>query len=70
MTDRKAKQRRLERAGYTHVSGWLNNKYAARVIDQIEMHREDVAKIADEPAKPRGRMASIDSSFVDEAGRP
>jgi hypothetical protein len=59
MTDRKAKQRRLERAGYIHVSGWLNARYAEKVFDQIEMHREDVAKIVAEPAKPRGRPETL-----------
>jgi hypothetical protein len=38
-----------------HVSGWLNARYAEKVIDQIEMHREDVAKLVAEPAKPLGR---------------
>jgi hypothetical protein len=54
-TERKTKKRRLEGAGYVHVSGWLRaGQFAARVEQQIAMHREDVERIGDEP-KPRGR---------------
>ena len=52
---RDTKRRRLERAGYVHVSGWVPAAYAARVAQQVEMHREDVARLLAEPAKPRGR---------------
>ena len=47
-------KRRLEAAGYVHVSGWVPAAYAAKVAQQIEMHREDVEKAA-EVVKPRGR---------------
>jgi hypothetical protein len=55
MTDRKAQKRRLERAGFTHVSAWLPAAYAVKVEQQAEFHAEDVAKVLNEPAKPRGR---------------
>ena len=55
MTDRKAQKRRLERAGYVHLSGWVPAAYAKRVLEQVEMHRDDVAKVLAEPARPRGR---------------
>jgi hypothetical protein len=55
MTDRKAQKRRLERAGYVHLSGWVPAAYAARVLAQVELHADDVAKIVAEPALPRGR---------------
>jgi hypothetical protein len=55
MTDRKAQKRRLERAGYRHVSGWVGAVYAAKVEYQIEAYREDVAKVLAVPPKSRGR---------------
>jgi hypothetical protein len=55
MTDRKAHKRRLERAGYVHLSGWVPTAYALRVAQQVDMHREDVAKVLALPPKPRGR---------------
>jgi hypothetical protein len=55
MTDRKAQKRRLERAGFTHVSVWLPAAYAAKVEQQAAFYAEDVAKVLAEPARPRGR---------------
>ena len=54
MTDRKTKARRLEAAGYVALSGWVPAAYAAKVMQQVEMHREDVERIAEEE-RPRGR---------------
>ncbi|WP_299129679.1 hypothetical protein [uncultured Amaricoccus sp.] len=53
-------RRRLERAGYVSVivagkPGWVPAAYAARIKAQIEMHREDVAALEAEPARPVGR---------------
>ena len=55
MTNREDKRRRLERAGYAYVRGWVPTRYAAQVVAQVEMHRDDVERIASEPPKPRGR---------------
>jgi hypothetical protein len=55
VTDRKTQKRRLERAGFIHVSGWVPAAYAAKVAFQVEAYAEDVAKVLAEPAKPRGR---------------
>ncbi len=64
MTDRKAKQRRLERAGYVYVAGWLpvssrNLPYAdtdaETIRDLMGVYALDVARIGQEPPKPRGR---------------
>jgi hypothetical protein len=55
MTDRMSQKRRLERAGFIHVSGWVPAAYAAKVAFQVEAYAEDVAKVLAEPAKPRGR---------------
>jgi hypothetical protein len=52
---RDTKRRRLERAGYVHLSGWVPAAYAAKVTQQVGMHAEDVARVLAEPAKPRGR---------------
>lgn len=56
-TDRKAHKRRLERAGFRFYSGWLpeKNPRGPQFAQQVEMHREDVAKVLAEPVKPRGR---------------
>lgn len=51
---RRTRADRLERAGYLHVEGWLPAPYAAKVRQQIEFHREDVAATAETPP-PRGR---------------
>jgi hypothetical protein len=55
VTDRKAQKRRLERAGFVHVSAWVPAAYAARVQQQADFYRDDVARVLAEPAKPRGR---------------
>ncbi len=65
LTDRKAKQRRLERAGYVHISGWVPNdmllmyeqyvNFADEARAWIAHHREVVDRIANEPPKPSGR---------------
>ncbi len=55
MTDRMAKKRRLERAGFVALSGWVPAAYAARVLAQVETYREDVGRVLAEPPKPRGR---------------
>jgi hypothetical protein len=59
MTDRKAQKRRLERAGFVHLSGWVPAAFAAKAAQQVEFYREDVAKVVAEPAKPRGRPPLI-----------
>lgn len=51
---RQSRKRRLERAGYVALTGWVPAAYAATVMAQVEMHREDVERVADEPV-PRGR---------------
>lgn len=61
MTDRKAHKRRLERAGFVHVAGWVPAAYAAKVAYQIDAYAEDVAKVIAEPPKPRGRPKSVNS---------
>jgi hypothetical protein len=55
MTDRKAQKRRLERAGFIHVSGWVPENMARNMLVDIEMSRLEVEKVMAEPAKPRGR---------------
>ncbi len=70
MTDRKAKQRRLERAGYVYVAGWLRADgiifadpegyvFAQDVREAIEDQSYDVAAILAEPPKPRGRPRKV-----------
>jgi hypothetical protein len=59
MTDRKAQKRRLERAGFTHVSGWVPVAYASKVAQQIAFYAGDVEKVLNEPAKPRGRPKRV-----------
>ena len=49
---RSTKRQRLNRAGYVQVSGWLPRKYGETVRTQIEMHREDVERIAKTEGKP------------------
>lgn len=53
--NRQTQKRRLERAGYVHVAGWVPAAYAAKVEQQIGMHAEDVAKALAKPPAPRGR---------------
>lgn len=55
MTDRKSNKRRLERAGFVAVSGWVPAAYAAEVARVAEQHRAEVERIIAEPPKPRGR---------------
>jgi hypothetical protein len=55
VTDRKAQKRRLERAGFIHVSGWVPQAYADKVEQQVAFYRDDVAKVLAEEPKPRGR---------------
>jgi hypothetical protein len=47
-------KRRLERAGYAHVAGWLPDDEAAKVAEQIEQHREEAERAAS-VARPIGR---------------
>lgn len=56
MTPRNTKRQRLESAGYTFKSGWLpiGNPAARMFGQQVEMHRDDVERIA-ETGKPSGR---------------
>lgn len=55
MTSRKAQQRRLERAGYQHVAGWLPIEDARKVSRLIEDNRERAEDIAASPPLPVGR---------------
>jgi hypothetical protein len=57
MTDRKAQKRRLERAGYVHLSGWVpvENLATKRAQQHLDSYRPDADAIANEPPKPRGR---------------
>jgi hypothetical protein len=55
MTNRQSQKRRLEGAGFVHVSAWLPAAYAAKVAQQAEFYSEDVQRVLDEPPKPRGR---------------
>jgi hypothetical protein len=55
MTTRKTQKRRLERAGFVHVAGWVPAAYAARVQAQVDAYRVDVQAVLDEPVLPRGR---------------
>lgn len=41
--------------GVITMRGWVPAAYAKRVLEQVEMHREDVERIKAEPARPRGR---------------
>jgi hypothetical protein len=61
MTDRKAKQRRLERAGFRYYAGgWLPEKNPAgpAFAAQVEAYADDIEALLSEPAKPRGRPAT------------
>ena len=53
--NRQTQKRRLERAGFVHVSGWVPATYAAKVQYQVEAYAEEVQKLASRPAQPRGR---------------
>lgn len=55
MTDRKAQKRRLERAGFVHVAGWLPTELAENVAQWAELYQGDVARVLAEPPLPRGR---------------
>ena len=57
--NRQTQKRRLERAGFVHVSGWVPAAYAAKVAYQIATYSDDVEKVLNEPAKPRGRPKAI-----------
>jgi hypothetical protein len=53
-------RRRLERAGYvavvvSGVPGWVPLAFAARIAQQVDFWREDVAKLLAMPPKPIGR---------------
>jgi hypothetical protein len=65
MPDRKTQKRRLERAGYTHISGWVSTAYAVRVQAQIETYREDVQRVLDAPTAPRGRPRKATSPLLE-----
>lgn len=52
---KRTQQRRLERAGYVALKGWVPAACGERVEKQVEMHREDVERILSEPPQPRGR---------------
>jgi hypothetical protein len=60
MTDRKTQKRRLERAGFVHVAVWLPAAYAARVQAQADTYRDEVQRVLDAPAAPRGRPRNPD----------
>ena len=53
--DRKTRAARLAASGYVALAGWVPAAYAARVLAQVELHREDVERIAGAPPRPRGR---------------
>jgi hypothetical protein len=53
--NRETKRSRLERAGFVHLSGWVPAAYAERVAQQVEMYRDDVARLLEDPVKARGR---------------
>lgn len=55
MTHRKTTARRLERAGYVALHGWVPASYAARVLREVEAHRETVEAIKARPVRARGR---------------
>jgi hypothetical protein len=48
-------KRRLERAGFVHVSAWLPAAYAAKVEQQAAFYADDIAKLQDEPPMAPGR---------------
>jgi hypothetical protein len=54
VTDRKTQQRRLERAGFVHVSAWVPAAYAQRVMAQAETYRAEVEALKAEESRPRG----------------
>lgn len=56
MTDRNTRARRLEAAGYVALKGWVPRAYGERVMQEVDRHAEDVARVADEPM-PAGRPA-------------
>lgn len=51
---RQNRKRRLERAGFIYVAGWLRPEFGKRAQAQIDAYREEVERIANEDA-PRGR---------------
>lgn len=58
--NRETTSARLRARGYVALSGWVPAAYAKRVLEQVEMHREDVERIKAEPARPRGRPKRSD----------
>ena len=53
-TERQKRKRRLERAGFVYVAGWLKPEFAKRVLAQIEAYR-DAAERTAAAEPPRGR---------------
>lgn len=52
---RKARQAKLNAAGYVYVSGWVRFGPVAELFAaQVEADREEVERIAAEPARPIG----------------
>lgn len=45
MTHRETLSRLLERAGFTHVAGWVRKEDAPAIRRKIEAAREDVERI-------------------------
>lgn len=48
MTDRKAKHRKLVKAGFLHVKGWVRAEKATECQQAIEEAKEDVDKALSE----------------------
>jgi hypothetical protein len=55
--NRQTQKRRLERAGYVYLAGWIpkKNPQGPKFAAQVEMHRDDVARVVAEPPRRRGR---------------
>lgn len=51
----KTQQRRLERAGFRYVTGWIPASDAERIESEIAQHEPARERILAEPALPRGR---------------
>lgn len=57
MTHRETKRRRLERAGFIYLGGWVraDSVYAKTLAASIILSQPDVERVLSEPPKPRGR---------------
>lgn len=52
---RQSNKRRLEKAGYRHVAGWVPERYAKGIEEVVKVHAKRVDELLAEPMAPRGR---------------